>query len=597
MDDKNKKETIAFKTLNKGNHLEAEILLREIVSNGTNNYAVYGSLAILCGKKGEINEMVEYLTHSTTLNPSYADGHFNLGIIYLKKGDLNNAINYFLNTIRIRPEDSNALNMLGVAYFKKGDIKSSINYYLKAIKFNPLNDNIYNNLATAYSKSGALEDSLSTYLRALKIDPKNFTTLFNLGKLYQKNGDLEDALKTFKKILRLKNINSLELVFNEIGITLQKKEDFDEAIKAYLKAIKINKKLIQAYNNLGYSQFQLEDFDSASSSFLKATKLNPNNAIARSSLARIYLQAGNYKEGLEHYEYRHKTSNLRNFPHASPKIPIWSGKDSENPDKLLIVSEQGLGDTLQFMRFLPLLRKENRKVYFCAQEKLHGVIKNSQIDLDPLSPNEANNFSEGKWVPLLSLPKILNITPTNQPIKAPYIYSDKFSLDKWKSIFSNYQEKIIGIHWQGNPDSEQGTHKGRSLLLNEFAILAQNSNCKFLSLQKGYGEEQMKDCLFKSKFVDFQREVNKIWDFVETSSIIANCDLIITSDSAVAHLAAGMGIKTWLLLQKIPDWRWGLKGSDTFWYENMEIFRQVEKNNWREVMIKVSIRLNDFLNY
>ena len=111
-----------------------------------------------------------------------------------------------------------------------------------------------------------------------------------------------------------------------------------------------------------------------------------------------------------------------------------------------------------------------------------------------------------------------------------------------------------------------------------------------------YKRQQLKDCVFKSKFVDFQKEVNEIWDFVETSSIIANCDLIITSDSAVAHLAAGMGKKTWLLLQKVPDWRWGLKGSHTFWYENMEIFRQVEKNNWREVMIRVSIKLNNFLN-
>ena len=596
MDEKNKKETLAFKTLNKGNHLEAEILLREIVSNGTNNYAVYGSLAILCGKKGNINEMVKYLTHATKLNPSYADGHFNLGIIYLKRGNINNAINYFLNTIRIRPKDSEAQNMLGVAYFQKGDIKSSINYYLKAIKFDQLNGNIYNNLSIAYSKLGALDASLANYLKALKIDPKNFTTLFNVGKLYQQKGDLEKALETFEKILSLKNVKSLELVYNEIGITLQKKEDFNSAIKAYLKAIKINKKLIQSYNNLGYAQFQMEDFDSAASSFLSAIKLNPKNAIAKTSLARIYLQDGNYKEGLKNYEYRHKTSNIKNLPHASPNIPIWNGEDSERPDKLLIISEQGLGDTLQFMRFLPLLRKKNQKVYFCAQENLHGVIKNSQIDLNPLSPKEANRFSEGKWAPLLSLPKILNITPKNQLIKAPYIYTDKFSVDKWKLLFSKYKEKIIGIHWQGNPDSEQGTHKGRSFLLNELAILAQNSKCKFLSLQKGYGEEQMKDCSFKNKFVDFQTEVDKIWDFVETSSIIANCDLIITSDSAVAHLAAGMGKKTWLLIQKIPDWRWGLKGSDTFWYENMEIFRQVERNNWREVMIKVSIRLNDFLN-
>ena len=596
MEEKIKKEILAFKALKKGNYLEAENLFREIVSSGTNNYSVYGSLAVLSGKKGNVEEMFEYLTYSTKLNPKYAEGHFNLGIIYLKKGDFDNAAHSFLNTIKIRPEDSNALNMLGVAFFKKGNIESSINYYLKAIELNPHNDRIYNNLAIAYSKSGNFEAAELVYLKALRIDSNSFSSLFNLGRIYQQKGDLEKALETFETILKLKNVNSLDLVFNEIGITLQKKEDFHSAIKSYLKAIKLNKNSVQFYNNLGYAQFEIEDFDSATSSFFKAIKLNPKNAIARKNLSKIFLLKGNYKEGLKNYEYRYKHTNIRILPHASPNIPIWSGEDSERPDKLLIVSEQGLGDTLQFMRFLPLLRKKDQKVYFCAQEKLHGVIKNSKIDFDPLSPNQANKFSEGKWIPLLSLPKILNISPNNQLIKAPYIYSDEYLINKWKLLFSQYEEKIIGIHWQGNPETEQGIHKGRSLLLNEFSTLAENSKCKFLSLQKGYGEEQLKDCLFKNKFVDFQKDVNEIWDFVETSSIIANCDLIITSDSAIAHLAAGMGKKTWLLLQKIPDWRWGLKGNHTFWYENMEIFRQIERNNWREVMIRVSIKLNNFLN-
>ena len=578
------------------NHENAVTFYKKALAIDYNNTEILNNLAKSFLAINLYDEAIDTLQKSIILDDKNYDTHFNLGIIYLKKGDFNNAVQSFLNTIKIRPEDSNALNMLGVAFFKKGNIKSSISYYSKAIKLNPQNEKVYTNLAIAYSRSGNLEAAISIYLKALKIDSKNFSTLFNLGRIYQQKGDLEKALETFEKILKLKNINSLDLVFNEIGITLHKKEDFHSAIKSYLKAINLNKNSIQFYNNLGYAQFEIEDFDSAEISFLKAIKLSPQNAIARKNLSKIYLLKGNYKEGLKNYEYRYKHTNIRILPHASPNIPIWSGEDSERPDKLLIVSEQGLGDTLQFMRFLPLLRKKDQKVYFCAQEKLHGVIKNSKIDFDPLSPNQANKFSEGKWIPLLSLPKIFNLCPNKQLIKSPYIYPDEYLVNKWKLLFSKYEEKIIGIHWQGNPETEQGIHKGRSLLLNEFSTLAKNSKCKFLSLQKGYGEEQLKDCLFKNKFVDFQKEVNKIWDFVETSSIIANCDLIITSDSAVAHLAAGMGKKTWLLLQKIPDWRWGLKGSDTFWYENMELFRQKEKNNWQEVMDRVLIRLEDILN-
>ena len=223
MEEKIKKEILAFKALKKGNYIEAENLFREIVSSGTNNYSVYGSLAVLSGKKGNVEEMFEYLRYSTKLNPKYAEGHFNLGIIYLKKGDFDNAAHSFLNTIRIRPEDSNALNMLGVAFFKKGKIESSINYYLKVNhegkKFINLNE-ILN------AKSYNLNNSKINYPFNKKWQINTFSSLFNLGRIYQQKGDLEKALETFETILKLKNVNSLDLVFNEIGITLQKKEDF-----------------------------------------------------------------------------------------------------------------------------------------------------------------------------------------------------------------------------------------------------------------------------------------------------------------------------------------------------------------------------------
>ena len=138
---------------------------------------------------------------------------------------------------------------------------------------------------------------------------------------------------------------------------------------------------------------------------------------------------------------------------------------------------------------------------------------------------------------------------------------------------------------------EERDYKGRSIPLETFATLARNHNFKFLSLQKGFGSEQLDHCSFKNKFVECQPQIDRTWDFLENTSIIDNCDLIITSDTSIAHLAGGMGKPTWLLLHHPPDWRWGLAGENTFWYPSRRLFRQKERRNWKEVMERVSIAI------
>ena len=154
---------------------------------------------------------------------------------------------------------------------------------------------------------------------------------------------------------------------------------------------------------------------------------------------------------------------------------------------------------------------------------------------------------------------------------------------KWKHILSTENKPIIGINWQGNPTAEKNYNKGRSLPLETFSTLARNNNFKFLSLQKGFGSEQLDHCSFKNKFVDCQPEINATWDFLENASIIENCDLIITSDTAIAHLAGALGYPTWVALKKIPEWRWMLDGYESPWYPSMKLYRQKERGNWEEI--------------
>ena len=307
------------------------------------------------------------------------------------------------------------------------------------------------------------------------------------------------------------------------------------------------------------------------------------------------LLTGDYNNGWKRYEYRLQSQKSERILNANSPCKQWNGEALTQGTKLLLVTEQGLGDTLQFMRYATALRNEGISVSFCAQPKLHALIQASGIDPSPLTPKQANQVTEGKWIPLLSVPRHLKVSPQNPIITDPYIKTTEELHTKWSEILSAEQQPIIGINWQGNPKIEKtGTgFWGRSLALEAFAPIADFSHISLLSLQKGFGSEQLDTCSFKDRFVSCQNQINDTWDFLETAAIIANCDLIITSDTSVAHLAGGMGRTTWLLLHKVPDWRWGLEGETTFWYPSMRLFRQTERGNWNEVMERVAEALQE----
>ena len=334
-------------------------------------------------------------------------------------------------------------------------------------------------------------------------------------------------------------------------------------------------------------------FDESEICYQKAIKINTTFSEAYFNLSLIQLLRGNYQEGLENYEFRLKKTNPT-LSYSKNRNKMLDRKESMQGENLLIIAEQGLGDTLLYMRYVPYLRKQGINISFCAQKKLHSLIQSSEIDLNPLTKDEVNQIKFTKWIPLLSLPRYLHISPKNPIITEPYIFSNEKLITKWKNILDSEKKPIIGINWQGNIEMEKAnaTYRGRSIPLNIFSILLMKNEITMLSLQKGYGSEQLKNCTFKNKFVKSQSEIDATWDFLENAAIIKNCDLIITNDTSIAHLAGGMGQKVWLILKEVPYWTWGMESSSTFWYPSMRLFRQKEGNNWQEVMERVSIALN-----
>ena len=488
--------------------------------------------------------------------------------------------------------DHAAKEQQAVALINQGKLQDAEALYRDLIAAGTKNHIVYGNLAAICGMQGRFDELIELLKKALQLKPNYPDAHNNLGTALQEQGDLDAAIASYNTALQLKP-NYPEAHYN-LGIALKEQGDLTAAIASYNTALQLKPNYPEAHNNLGNALKEQGDLTAAIASYNTALQLKPNYPEAHWNSSLTMLLGGDYKNGWEKYEWRTKKEKNTSKPHALPKCDQWGDELTlKTTSQLLLVTEQGLGDTLQFMRYATALRNEGISVSFCAQPKLHSLIQTSGIDPSPLTPQQANEVCEGQWIPLLSVPRQLEVSPDNPVVTEPYIKTTDELNAKWAGMLSAEQLPIVGINWQGNPKTEKTGLRGRSLTLETFTPIKGSSQISLLSLQKGFGSEQLDACSFKDRFVSCQDQVNDIWDFLETAAIIANCDLVVTSDTSVAHLAGGMGKTTWLLLHKVPDWRWGLEGDTTFWYPSMRLFRQRERGNWDEVMERVAEALQE----
>ncbi len=378
---------------------------------------------------------------------------------------------------------------------------------------------------------------------------------------------------------------------NILGIAQRQVGDLDGAIVSYRTALALRPAFAAADGNLGIALQERGDLDAAAASYAQAIAQRPDFAEAHTNLAMLLLLRGDYARGWQEYEWRHARPQPTWGLLARPRSPRWEGGPLEPGQELLLVAEQGLGDTIQFMRYAVPLQRRGVRVRLCTSPKLHNLIRACGIDAAPLSPAQAEEGWTGAWLPLLSLPGLLGVSPGTPQLSDPPIRPDGERIALWRARLAGEGRPIIGLGWQGNPAPEQTTLRGRSLPLESFAVLAERTDVTFLSLQKGFGSEQLATCSFRHRFVSCQDAVDQAWDFLDTAAIVACCDLVISTDTALAHLAGGMGHPTWLLLRDIPDWRWGLEGESCFWYPAMRLFRQERGGDWPGVLRRVADEL------
>lgn len=550
-----KLEQQALELAKYGKLRRAKLIYRRLIKEGTNNYIVYNNLALICRNQGEKDEQIWTLKKSIGLEFNQPEVH----------------------------------NDLGNALQEKGKLRAAMISYKHAISISPRYPEPHYNLGNTLRKKGNLINSIACYRRAISLKPNYLKAHYNLGNTLHQTGNMTDALDSYRDVLLLKP-NHPKAHFN-IALIQTKQGHLEEATASYERALSIKPGYPEAHYNMGNLLKKKGELTNAIMHFKKAISLSPNHADTHWNLSLAMLLIGDYDSGLKEYEWRFDATNPTKTL-AQPECPRWNGKPLTNKDQLLVVSEQGLGDTLQFIRYIKALDQKAPRLYICVQPKLNTLIQSSGINAIKMGQQEANKITKGSWTPLISTLHHLKISQSNPIITEPYLKASKNVNTKWRNKYLSHERPIIGINWMGN--RKDGRKSERDFPIEPIIEAAKNVGGSIVSLQRRNRRDDKRSSWQSEELADIQSQIHALADsdnehaFEEYAAAIANCDLIITTATTVCHLAAAMGIKTWVLLQKVPDWRWGLDSDTSFWYSCVRLFRQREEGNWDSVFEEVN---------
>jgi len=568
------------------------------------------------------SEALLYLNKSIELNPLHFDS---LQLAGLLESELNNnasAINFFLKAIEVNQTNPEVYNNCGLVYEKMGQWDLASQYYAKAIDLKKDFAQAYNNLGSAEKNLRNIQKALINYdlsiqydpqfadphfnkaniLRELKIfdkaylhyksaldlNPRFSQAHINLGLLLSELQKYPEALDCFNKAISLDS-SSVEALNNK-GNLLQKLNQFDLAVESYQKALAIQPNLAQLHSNLGNVYHRLNLLQEASNYYERAIELDSNFAEAHWNNALALLMLGNFKKGWEEFEWRWQSDGInKTLPRRKLEEKIWLGSPSLEGKKILIHSEQGLGDTIQFARFIPHLCKLGAEVTLEVQPSLVDILKTIHGNFSVISTNTVYPKVDFQC-PLLSLGLALEIESHNIPFAHGYLKSDPELVNQWSLRLGGEIKPRIGIVCSGN--KEHTNDASRSFFLQTLLPHLPKS-LEYHLIQK---EIRGEDLITLSENPQLINHADQLFDFTQTAALVENMDLVVSVDTSVAHLCGALNKEAWVLLPFRSDWRWLSHKSNSDWYTSVELIRQNQIDDWNQVFETVNEKLKNRFN-
>ncbi len=462
---------------------------------------------------------------------------------------------------------------------------------------------------------GDLDRAEQAYRLAIGHDPSAARAWYMLGAIGQVRGRLEEAVESYQQALRL--APDFPEVCNNLGVALHALRRGDESIAALRRALALRPDYAEAHNNLGNAFRERGDFDPAEACYRRALELKPDYAEAhhnlgnnfksqrrmaealerydralafRPDMAQVHLsrslallELGDFERGWPEYEWRLKCPQfaIPNFPQ-----PRWDGRPLDGRT-ILLYADHGLGDAIHFIRYAPMVRERcGRVVVVCRAPIARLLATCAGVDLVVV---EGGPIPDGDaYAPLMSLPAIFGTDAASIPADVPYLSADPERVRSWAQMLDLPDEFCIGIAWQGNPTYSRDHI--RSFRLDRIAPIARRPGVRLCSLQKGYGSEQIAEVADRFPVMDVG---SRFEDLMDTAAVMRNLDLVIASDTSLAHLAGALGVPVWVALPLEADWRWLSGRDDSPWYPTMRLFRQRLRGDWDEVFARIAAALDE----
>ena len=500
-------------------------------------------------------------------------------------GNFDRANSILNRVIRVDTKNFFALHLLGLIKASQANYREAVDFLGRAARINPKDAHIQYNLAKALSDYGLDKESIPHHKKAVELAPSNPEAWLNYGKSASNMYNCEGALDCYDKALSLKP--DYHEAWTNKGVTLHDLKRFDEAIAHYDKALSLKPDYAEGWSNKGFTLHDLKRFDEAIAHYDKALSLKPNYHIASWNKSLSLLLRGDFENGFPLYESRWDLAAVGDLGERFFGKPVWLGGESLRDKTILIYGEQGLGDFIQFCRYVKLVAELGATVILKVPQTLAGLMENLEGVSKLLVKGEELPFFDYEC-PLLSLPVAFKTNLHTIPNAVGYInlnnHPDKIM--EWKARLGLKLKPRVGLVWSGN-HHHKNDHN-RSLLLREFLPFLSNQ-FEYISLQKEVREVDKLTLDLNPHILSYASDLN---DFLDTAALIDNLDLVISVDTSVAHLSGALGRKTWLLLPYVPDWRWLLDMENSPWYPSMKLFRQPAISDWNSVLHQVKFDLN-----
>lgn len=602
-----------------GRFLDAQVCCQQALTIDANHADTLHLLGMLSLQTEQYDAAVEWITRAIRQAPK-PDLLTDLGNILLKQGRNTEAVDVFDKVVQLEPNDARPWRKLGDALVEAGRAPEGVLCFQHALGLDPQNSSDLGKCGLLLHTLGRPEEALPYFKSCDEMRPGVAQTMFLLGRCLVDLKRFDEGLPLCLEAYKLDQGNAD--ICNILGVALQGLGQHERALWFLDKALALRKDFTGAMNNkaisLGYFRrweevFSLLDLilalapenlkalvnkalylaqarrlDEAFKIYERLETVAPGNPDVELNLSLLLLLTGNLGKGFQANEAKWKAQVRLAYPSFAE--PRWSGEESIKGKTVLIYAEEGLGDTLQFARYVPMVAALGAQIILVAGSPARGLLASlpgvSACLPTPLSQPVAFDFH----CPISSLPRIFRTELNTIPVGLPYRdLLPKSRLDAWQDRIGLHRKMKIGLAWSGNPDHKNDHN--RSISLDALSGLLE-VEATFFSLQK---DPRPSDKAFLSERSDIVDFTDGFSDFIETGALISCLDLVITVDTSIAHLAAGLGKRTWILLPYAPDHRWLLDRDDSPWYPTVRLFRQDESEDYANVLSRVKSALNDLI--